>query len=147
MKSAIYLASALANAQTMENYACSLRAANYKVVSKWHGAVKPGALDPESLIIRADILISNLNDIEEADLIIADTCYGIPCATFSEIGYAIALKKKVIWLQPASFTGVGRGTDSIRRTNIFDASPLVKIYEIAYPSVPSIECIDEFMAQ
>jgi len=114
----IYLASALSEYAVIEERAQILRLHNYEIVSNWHGIVakQAEAIDPNDQSARFEIYKNNLTDINSAQILIADTRNGKPCATFSEIGYALGIKIPVIWIQPEILTN-----DGIRRTNIFDA--------------------------
>lgn len=87
------------------------------MVSSWHSAVvASGATsDPDDERSRAEILSTNLADLHRADVVIALCDDGTPRATFCEIGFALAIGKRVVWVHGER--GEGR--------NSYDAHPLV----------------------
>jgi nucleoside 2-deoxyribosyltransferase len=86
-----------------------------EVVSRWHGSTE--TVDPVDPAVRAVILASNLADLETADVVFVATTHGTPRCTLVELGYALAKRKPIVWLQR------GDGADA----NIADASPLVTL--------------------
>lgn len=94
----------------------SLRIAN--VVSRWHDL--PDALtdaDPKDPKVRRKLNDMNMQDIDKSDLSVVWTLTGQPCTTYSEIGYALGTKKRVLWVQGPAHVGA----------NIFDSHPLTTI--------------------
>jgi hypothetical protein len=118
----VYFAAPLAEAEAMCRLAWHWRA-EVTVCSRWHSAVSAGATDPRVPEVRRRILYENLVDIGGADVVLVDTRRGVPGATLCELGYALAMNKRVVWLQPVG----GRRTDGVRATNIFDAHENVRV--------------------
>lgn len=105
--------------------ATKLMMAGHEVLSTWHRNpyCEKYPTDPA---VRLEQLEINMRGIEAADVVVAASCTGIPRTTLSEIGYAIAKGRRVVWLQPFG--------PELR--TLFDAHPLVT--RLAEPSVWSV---------
>lgn len=88
-----------------------------EVVSRWHDVSDDELRDPSDLAERTRLNDMNLADIDRADVVVAWTMTGRPCATYAEIGYAAAKGKVVLWIQGPEFAGA----------NLFDAHPMVMV--------------------
>ena len=117
---AVYLAAALSCAPRMRDWAQVLSDNGLAVCSRWHHT--GDRVDPHAPQVRCEILLANLSDLNRADIVFCDTTEGQPACTFVEIGYAIALGKRVVWRQPA-----GPRNDGVRARCIADAHPFVTI--------------------
>lgn len=114
MSISVYLAAAFTERASMIEWAAMLRANGLHVVSEWHNTV--ATVDPVTHDARQHILYENLVGIAACDVMVVDTRHGLPCATFSEIGWALGAGKFVIWLMPPT-----RRPDGVRANNIFDS--------------------------
>lgn len=125
----VYLASPLSQARACCDLAEDLLDLQIVTCSQWHAAVVAAAAvrDPESDQTRRELLTLNLADIERADALVALVHIGEPRATLGEIGYALALRKPVVWVSHGwrgrnlldAHVGVTRidvADDSTRRT-------------------------------
>lgn len=115
----IYVAGALDALDVASSYASALRLAGHVVVSTWHDTVPKYSKDPLDMKARRAILETETQQIESCDLMLVDTRLGTPAGTFSEVGFAVALKKRIVWVGPVF------DSPMIRRLSIFNASPLV----------------------
>jgi nucleoside 2-deoxyribosyltransferase len=116
----IYVAAPLGHAVLATFVADELVRLGHDVTSRWHRrvavALEDGPVqDPVSPNERLSVLDANLRDLNGAATVVALTHVGEPRATFSEIGYAVARGKRVVWVQ--SWDGRGR--------NILDEHGLV----------------------
>jgi nucleoside 2-deoxyribosyltransferase len=118
----VYLAAALSCAPAMRDLAVRLRAAGHTVVSTWHDVTASGAIDPSDDESRAVIVVTNAMQVSDADVVVADSRHGQPCAMYTEIGYALGEGTPVVWIQPPAAR-----SDGVRHTNIFDAFPTVLV--------------------
>jgi nucleoside 2-deoxyribosyltransferase len=112
----IYIATALGNFQEARDWAEKFRAAGHKVTSKWIDSVDSESIDPTLFESRYEILTSNLYDLKSADVVFVITRDESGKATYSEIGYALALGMRVVWFIPGYIGG-----------NIFDVHSLVDL--------------------
>jgi hypothetical protein len=90
----------------------------YDVLSCWHNQPKCEKY-PRDRAVRLAELEGNLAGINAADVVVVSSWSGIPRTTLSEVGYAIAKGKRVVWVQP--YNTVGR--------TLFDVHPLVTTVE------------------
>lgn len=111
----VYVAGPRACAERANRIARALRDRGHSPVSRWHVEAKP-LVDPTNPSVRAEVLYDNTEDLVSADLILALMDEGHPRATYAEIGYALALDKKIVW--------VGRADDEVRAC-IYDSHPRV----------------------
>lgn len=125
----VYIAAPLGAVERARRVAGQCASAGYLVTSRWHTEVEPDDVDPEHASQRARILLENLFDLAQAHAVVADTSEGTPRATFGEIGYALALHRRVIWIQEEGATRC-----------LFDAHPLVVI-------VPNVEAAIDAVAR
>lgn len=112
----VYIAAPLGEARVAKMVAEELTQSGVHVCSTWH-ATATGSVDPAAWGERVAVLAANLRDLEKADLVLALTAQGRPRATLSEIGYALALGREIVWLQGEAGEG----------GNIFDACESVTI--------------------
>lgn len=131
---AIYIAAPLAEAGMCCGVADACRLQGGSVISTWHEVVyqalqrsgvpsaDPGRFETAE---RRAILSVNIAELAACDTVLAITDRGLPRATFAEIGYALALGKRVVWLQ--GYHGAG--------ANIFDAHPRVTKCEILVQAI------------
>ena len=112
----VYVAAPLAQAVTAHAVGEMLRP-EHEAVSRWPGNVLELAADrdPSRIEDRCAVLRTNVVDLELADVVVALCHVGDGRATYAEIGYALALRLPVVWVQG------GRGEGR----NIFDAHDLV----------------------
>lgn len=117
----VYIATSLANFREAYAWAGKLRRSGHEVTSGWIEAVQAVILstrlaprDPLSEAERKKILRTNVNELMSSDAVLAITQDDAGKATYCEIGFALAVGIRVIWLQSE---GGGR--------NIFDADTLV----------------------
>jgi nucleoside 2-deoxyribosyltransferase len=111
----IYVAAALGEAHVARLIANVLANHGYAVCSHWHGlCLVSEVTDPRA---RRECLAENLADLTRCDVVVAWTAAGVPRATYGEIGYALALGKRVVWIQGERAEGAC----------IFDADPGVVI--------------------
>ncbi len=137
----VYVASALGLYGAASLWAQRIERAGHTVVSSWHSTVYANApgyepSDPGDEDIRVDILGTNLFDLHQADVVFALTPDASAKATYSEIGYALGLGKRVIWMH--GHEGHGR--------NIFDCHALVTRTSDPDRVLPELRRI-EFAAQ
>lgn len=109
----VYLAAPLLRAADCRYVARLLTDRGIQITSTWHST--EARTDPWSELARIQILTANLIDLDRSDLVLALTTHYVPRATFSEVGYAIAQGKRVVWLHAADGTG----------RQMFDAHALV----------------------
>jgi nucleoside 2-deoxyribosyltransferase len=114
----VYVAAPLDRVTKAKNIAVRLASAGYTVVSRWHEIASQGDRDPLELDERRGLLLGNFEDLESAGLLVAYVAGGTPKCTWSEIGYALALKKPVV-------LGTAPGADG---RNMVDAHPLVTTF-------------------
>lgn len=126
----IYVAGPRASAARANRVALTLRDRGHRPVSRWHVDAKP-LVDPLNPAVRAEVLYDNTEDLVSADLILALMDEGLPRATYAEIGYALALDKKIIW--------VGSLEDEARAC-IYDSHPRVMR---AKSDAESLEIVDK----
>ncbi len=107
----IYLAAPLALVNDAKFASRHMVSRGHEVVSTWHEFVFRGDKDPLNPVARREILELNIRELEKAQFVVAIMTYGVPRATYSEIGYALALSIPVVW--------IGDGN-----VNIFNAHPL-----------------------
>jgi nucleoside 2-deoxyribosyltransferase len=110
----VYIAAPLSEFEFATLVAAEAGHAGLQVVSRWHDEVGQGAVDPPETDTRRVYLRANLKDLLECDAMIALCNAGNPRATFSEIGWALATDRAVVWVQGPD--GEGR--------NLFGAHPL-----------------------
>lgn len=115
----VYIAAALACAPVAAELAALLAGNGHRVVSSWHVG-QTATVDPEDEYARSGTLRHNLCELRACDVAVVLAHLGEPRATFSEVGYALALDKRVVWLHAPS--GAGR--------NIFDAHGLVRRFAV-----------------
>lgn len=132
MNVAVYLAAPLSQARRMREWADRLELAGLDITSKWHDTGDKA--DPHAIEVRRRILYANLYDMWRAHVVLVDTTDGVPGATLSEVGYALAFGKQVVWLQPPS-----RRADGVRYTNIFDAHVRVQVVTSEPEVLPAID--------
>lgn len=85
------------------------------IVSRWHDLPdEQTSADPENTDARRVANDVNMADIDRSDIVVAWTLTGRPCTTYCEIGYALGIKKRVLWVQGPDHIGA----------NIFDSHPL-----------------------
>jgi len=113
----IYVAAPITQVHVACLIAQALTADGFTVTSSWHSLVQSTDRSPLDPRVRQDVLATNLSDLHRAALVVAWTGAGIPKATYSEIGWALARGKRVVWIQNSE------GGE----TNIFDADPGVTI--------------------
>jgi hypothetical protein len=114
----VYVAAPLSEVLTARVIADALRADGFAVASTWHATVEPGDVDEEGHS-RRDALMSCLQDLARARMVVAWTATGTPRAAFGEIGVALACDKPVVWIQGNPARREGRC--------IFDADPRVTV--------------------
>ena len=140
MQTRVYLAAAIGVAREVRATAVRMTGAGHQVVSTWHNDDHDDG-DPAEDVPRLIIMATNALQMLRAHILIADTRHGMPCATYSEIGFSLGACVPVIWIQP--FTP---RADYVRHTNIFDAHPLVAVVhsvDDALELLASIENEDE----
>lgn len=134
MSASVYVAMPLSEAGSARALADRLRFAGFGVTSRWHDDVAPaGAVDPHTRQARRHCLYENLRDLERANVLVANTCLGVPGATLGELAYALAIGRRVIWVQPPS-----RRADGVRHSNIFDAHDAVDVVVDAEAVIPAL---------
>ena len=99
----VYIAAPLLRAADCRYVARLLAEREVETCSTWHATEE--RTDPWSELARVQILAANLSDLDRSDLVLALTTHYVPRATFSEVGYAIAQGKRVVWLHAADGTG------------------------------------------
>ncbi len=129
----IYLAGPITSAPRIRAYADSFRATGHEVVSTWHDVVHADTLDPSDIEERRRILMTNLRDLDSADVVFAYTCAGEPRTTFGEISWALCRGKRVLWSMPP-----GSGPQA-RFRNMFDAHALVTVCTSVEGVLPALE--------
>lgn len=97
--------------------AFALTQAGHTVLSTWHRQDGPKYVEDQD--VRKLCTLEQLWAIGESDVVVCLTIRGVPRTTFAELGYAIGLKKDVVWL---------RGTEPEQRCN-FDALPEINIVD------------------
>jgi len=107
----IYVASAFKFAKRAQKLAYKLSNECYCVTSDWYNV---------SLTDKAAIFEKNLCEISQCDVLVALTDVGNPRATYCEIGVALALGKRVVWIQHEN----GRGA------NDWDGAPNVTVVKV-----------------
>lgn len=97
----IYIAAPLIAASLANAHAERLTEAGFAVSSTWHAALASVDFpkDPESLAVRRRILDANLGELVESDRVLVDTTVGMPRATFAELGYALGIGLRVVWIE------------------------------------------------
>ena len=134
----IYLAAALTCASRMRAWAGEFSRDGFGIVSKWHSTYY--IADPYAPEVRREILLANLWDLRVADIIFADTTQGVPACTFAEIGFALALGKLVVWLQPD-----GLRADGVMAKCIIDAHPGVHLITGTHLVLPELRKVREIL--
>lgn len=113
---AIYVAgpiSAKHDVKTLVTALRDLRIVN--IVSRWHDLPDDVTnSDPTDASTRRVLNDMNMANIVQSDVVVAWTLTGKPCTTYSEIGYALGIKKRLLWVQGPDHVGA----------NIFDSHPL-----------------------
>lgn len=113
----LYVAASRDCAGQADEVAKRLRELGATVVSRWHdGQIK--LVDPADRDVRNKILAANLEDLRRCSAVVALMHSGSPKATYAEIGWALAQKRRVFWIGP------GEGADDPLAC-IFDAHPAV----------------------
>jgi nucleoside 2-deoxyribosyltransferase len=93
--------------------------AGFHVVSRWTDRLRTQSVRPSREEMAA-IHRANSAELDDADLVVAWTAAGTPRATYSEIGYALARGKPVLWLQGPN----GEGSNS------YDTEALVRVLAV-----------------
>lgn len=114
----IYVAAPLDRVTKAKDIAARLARAGHTVISTWHVQNIEGARDPLYPGTRRRLLLGNFAELESAHLVVAYVAGGTPKCTWSEIGYALALRKPVV---------LGTEPGAAGR-NMIDAHPLVTTY-------------------
>lgn len=100
----VYIAAPLALAPLAQRFASQATALGLDVVSTWHGQVAPlveqgePVADPRSEVERRGIADACLDELSEADMLVAFTTAAAG-STIGEIGCALGQGKPVVWVQ------------------------------------------------
>lgn len=122
-----YLASAYGNYGLVGEWAQDL-SRNLTIVSTWHAIPFADDRTDEALTDEAyrEIGERNLEEIRACDVLIAFMATGSPEATYAEIGYALALGKRVVYVHAGK-----RG-----RKRVLDTLPQVRRVDLAIERSP-----------
>ena len=116
---AVYIAAPLGEYRTARDLAGVARGLGFVVASTWHDTVD-GSVETSDPARRKALAATCVKELGRADAVLAWTARGTPRATLSEIGYALAFGKPVLWMQgPAGAGG-----------NVFDASRHVTVVRV-----------------
>lgn len=123
----IYVASALGEIATARELADQIRRMGHEIASRWHYIIQP--VEPRDQATRHVLLMSNVQDLESCDVLVALTCDGEPRCTLVEIGYALALGKPIVWIHDsAAGRNLADSHDLVVRYDVRESEP-IKLYE------------------
>lgn len=100
----IYVAAPMGEAHVAKLLGAMLTREGYDVVSGWTARLDAQGPHPTDDALTA-IQVANQHDLDRADLVVAWTARGMPRATYSEIGWALANGTRVLWIQGEPGTG------------------------------------------
>jgi nucleoside 2-deoxyribosyltransferase len=119
MSRRVYVAAPFSQSPAANRIAAVLREAGYRVESTWHTDLPAGATDATDPRTREEAAATCLAEVTRSDVVVAWTASGAPRGTYLEIGYALGLDRRVVWIQGPQRLGA----------NVFDSDPRVTVVD------------------